>query len=328
MAVQQEHGQVAGGGAETVARHPAAGARGARTATQGGPLAELRDTMTAEIEAMARHVTSGGGGIDDDTLRLLEAIETERTPTMAVLCAAHATLAEQVAPATPRAVRAMQQGFRTTGWRVFFGPTPAIRRLSGANATFALMFFGLSLTPYINHQTISLSIYDQSGLELLIKLLFILSAAGLGATFGALFDIWQEISEGKFDPISESAHWMRIGLGVIAGLILSELIATDAGLGASAAAATEGERPPLITEPLIALAGGFSAGLLHTVVTRFVSALQSAFAPGGPSVRQLPSSRSLPSRAASRNADAAAPVPPGDQRSAPPPGPGPGGAGG
>ena len=232
----------------------------------------IRGNLMCEIDAMARHLLSGGGALDAQTLAVLQKIEAGQAPEIAELSEAHANLSVLIAPATPRAIRSLSEDRHARGWRVIFGPSPPIRRLTLANFLFALLFFGLSLSSHINEETVALSIYQQSGLDLMMKLLFLMAAAGLGASFGALFEIWQEVNEGRFDPLTESAHWMRIGLGLVAGLVLSEVVKTDPSAGSL------GDRT-MIAEPLLAMVGGFSAGVLHLVVTRLVSAIESTFRP-------------------------------------------------
>lgn len=246
--------------------------RGPRPAAPPAMLEDFRDELMCELEMMARHLCSGGGALDPQTIVVLRRLESGERPTIKELAEAHGALAALVAPATPRAIRALQEGTRMRGWGVLLGPTAPIRRLTIANLFFALLFFGISLSPAINEQTISLSIYDQSGTSLLTKLVFLLAAAGLGASFGALFEVWQEIAEGRFDPITESTHWMRIGLGLVAGLTLSELVTTGRDIGGS-----EGF---LMAEPILALIGGFSARLLHMIVNRLIAAVETAFDPG------------------------------------------------
>lgn len=232
----------------------------------------FRTTLLVEIDAMSRHLLSEGRQIDEMTAAILQRLERDEQPTIEELTEAHNNLAGIIAPATPRAICALKEGQGAGGLARLLGPTPAVRRLTGANLLFALLFFGLSVSPTINHETIALSIYDQSGSALVIKLLFIMSAAGLGASFGALFEVWHEISEGRFDPLTESAHWMRIALGLVAGLVLAEIVGPEQS-GATAATGSS------MAEPLLALVGGFSARLVHLVVTRIVTAVEHTFEP-------------------------------------------------
>jgi hypothetical protein len=120
----------------------------------------------------------------------------------------------------------------------------------------------MSLSPLINSETLSRDIYDLSGITLVIPLLFLLSAAGLGATFGALFDAYQFVSEGHFDARFDCVYWARIGLGLVSGLMLAELIPTSGGT-------------KLLERPLLALLGGFSVAVVHRILQRLVNSVES-----------------------------------------------------
>ena len=70
-------------------------------------------------------------------------------------------------------------------------------------------------------------------------------------------------------------------LGLIAGLMLSVLISKDAFKG-GAGVVTLFE--PGIIHPLLAMLGGFSADLLHTILNRLVEAVESLFRGGSKNV--------------------------------------------
>ena len=130
-------------------------------------------------------------------------------------------------------------------------------------------------------ETIVPSIYELQGTDLAIKLVLIMSAAGLGASFAVLFDVWNDLANNRYDPLAESANWMRIGLGVIAGLILAEIVGSEHVIvGADTTVNTP--KIPVISDPLLALIGGFSATVLHMIMSSIVEAFRRAFnATGG-----------------------------------------------
>lgn len=70
------------------------------------------------------------------------------------------------------------------------------------------------------------------------------------------------IVEGSFDPRYEPSYWIRFGLGLIAGLILTELVPF--------VPAADGE-PARFAKPLLALLGGFSAVLVYRILERLVT---------------------------------------------------------
>lgn len=103
-----------------------------------------------------------------------------------------------------------------------------------------------------------------------MKFIFPVAAAGLGASFGALFDVRGDLRAERFDPKAESAHWMKVGRGFVTGLALTEIFQTG-----NAAAGEDSAAGPA----LLALVGGSSAGLLHIALSRLVNAVKSLFAP-------------------------------------------------
>jgi hypothetical protein len=235
------------------------------------PAAEtLRAELTEEIVAMLRYATSGGsaGEVDPAAGEVIDRLAEDGTRlTTSELLEAHRALKLLVAPATPAGIRTYCE--MRAGAGPLLGPHATIRRLSCANVLFMFLFFATSLTPLVNVETIHLSVYEQSGLPLFFKLLLITAVGGIGATFAVLFEAWEDVRQCRFDPVMESAYWLQIGLGVVAAITLTEIVQTGAP--------EQGE--VTIKEPLIALAGGFSAGLLHVVLSRVVKTIRNFFAP-------------------------------------------------
>lgn len=103
--------------------------------------------------------------------------------------------------------------------------------------------------------------------------LSIIAAAGLGATFAALFDLSTSLSDRTFKIGEEYAYISRILLGLVAGVILAVLIPVEE-LGG----------PESFTAPLLALLGGFSSPLVRRVLQQLVSAVEALFT-GDPEAR-------------------------------------------
>ena len=230
----------------------------------------LRSELIEEIIAMIHYGSSNGlsGSVEPAATEVFDRLaDGGEMPALADLLGAHHALKVFIAPATPAGVRIYCQ-MRGSRARLL-GPHATIRRLSLANLLFMLLFFATSLSTLINSETIHLSVYEQSGAPLLFKLLFITAVAGIGASFAVLFEAWEDIRRRRFDPVMESSYWLQIGLGVVAGIVLTEIVQTGApGPGAGS-----------VKEPLVALAGGFSAGLLHVVLSRVVKAIRNIFEP-------------------------------------------------
>lgn len=128
------------------------------------------------------------------------------------------------------------------------------------------MLISIGLSPHVNENTIIHGIMMNQGIELLLNLLFLLACAGLGASFSALFQANNYIASMNYDPRYDSSYWSKILLGLIAGLILVELLPTD--IYQEGSMKTFGK-------PALAILGGFSATLVHRVLQRLVDTLES-----------------------------------------------------
>ncbi len=228
----------------------------------------LREQLLSECLVMFRFALSSGLELPKPILDVLGALD--RQPELGLelpaLAAIYGQLLQLTAPATPRGLRMMQDDERAHRVLHSLGPVPSMRYLMMAAVIFSVLFFGISLLPEINRATLAPDIYDMYGLKLFWVLTFLLSAAGLGATFGALFEAYQYVAEGRYDTKYDSLYWTRIGLGLVSGLMLAELLPQASG-------------SELLERPLLALLGGFSASVVHRVLQRLVEVAEGVFAP-------------------------------------------------
>jgi hypothetical protein len=239
------------------------------TTAPRGMTVPLRAQLGTQCQVMLHYVLSEGKELPQTFLDLLDLLdrETEEPVGLPLLVELHRVLARAVSPATPGGLALIDEDRRSHPRLHGFGPVASIRYLMVAALGFSLMFFGISLSPDINPVAVNQDIFNSSGLQLASVLVFLLSAAGLGATFGALFDAYQSISDGSYDPRFDAVYWARIGLGLISGLMLAELIPQPQG----------GETT--LARPLLALLGGFSAAVVYRILARLVDALGSVFVP-------------------------------------------------
>jgi hypothetical protein len=147
------------------------------------------------------------------------------------------------------------------------GPIVNVRLLLAAAFVFLALFIALSVNPCLTVQTMNADIYLLDGLDQLVVLAFLLSAAGIGATFQALFTAQRFVSDSNYDPRHDGSYWILIGLGLVAGLLLSVLLPLEMSSASS----------PSMAKPLLALLGGFSAGLVYRILQRLVDTVDSLF---------------------------------------------------
>jgi hypothetical protein len=171
---------------------------------------------------------------------------------------AHETLSKIVAPAKPASILFLYEEEQKEHFLKFLGAVPFVRRMTLIAIVMLVAFIAISLSPEINNKPETWDLFQSSGWSLLLKELFLISAAGLGASFTALFKANQFIVQGTFNPTHESIYWTRLILRIVAGMILATLIpienAVDADFG----------------KPLLAMLGGFSADIVYLVINRLM----------------------------------------------------------
>jgi len=179
---------------------------------------------------------------------------------------AHRRLSQIVAPATPRVIIYLQREAQSKSPLRFLGPVPLVRHMMLAAILCLVLLLALSLSPDVNLIEDGKSLLDPnaSGPVLLLNELFLLAAAGLGASFAALFRANRYIARGKYDHRVNSCYWIQFVLGLIAGLVLAELVPLSN-------ASLQNYAKPI----LLALLGGFSATVVYHILERLLEAAES-----------------------------------------------------
>lgn len=145
---------------------------------------------------------------------------------------------------------------------------PLLRWLTAATLGLLVLFVLLAATPGAR---LAMDL-DAGGTavfgELLLRELFLISAAGLGACLIALYRASREVGRGTYDPEFDHTFVQRIVLGMAVGLILAELVPLDGGDDGTLTA---------LGRPAVALVGGFAASVVHRVLSRLITALEALF---------------------------------------------------
>lgn len=230
---------------------------------------DMREQVLHECSAMARYALASGMAVPP---QLMATIENVRDTTggqasdIAALTRAHTQLAKLVAPATPRALLLM--GDEHDGPRLaWLGHVGLARRMMGAALIAMLAFLGISLVPLVDFSNKTLQ--NTSGLDALVLEVWWLSAAAMGASFALLMQVSDYIVRRTYDPKYEPTYWIKLLLGIMAGLILVGLLPIPQTGGAG------GE----LTRPAVALLGGFSGSAVYRILIRLVEAVESFFRP-------------------------------------------------
>lgn len=160
-----------------------------------------------------------------------------------------------------------RRGLALTG-----SPVPLVRWLLLATLVFLVGFVLFAATPQARAAGAGLGlgagVSAQTFGTLLLRELFLLCAAALGACLTALYRAGKEVARGSYDPELDHTFLQRILLGMAAGLVVAELlpIGADGDTGLST-----------LGRPAVALVGGFAADVAHSILSRLVAALETLF---------------------------------------------------
>lgn len=196
--------------------------------------------------------------------------DTDGNGIVRLLATIHDQLARIVAPATPRTIHLLAMESAKGGFWHFLGPVPLVRRMMLAAIICLFAIVALSLSDQVNMVNIGKDWLVLSGYVLLNNLLFLLASAGLGASFQALFQANRYVVAGTFDPKYESSYWIRFVLGLIAGLLLAELVPLR-----SAEATETGGIIGGFGKPALAMLGGFASAVIYRLIHRLITAVES-----------------------------------------------------
>jgi hypothetical protein len=244
----------------------------------------LREQIYLECRAMTEYSLANGKIIPAEAIKNIEAMEDYSIPAekdnripnirkdldITPLLDTHSLLVRIIEPATPRTILLLDMEQRSNSVFKFLGAVSLIRQLMMASLISLFMFVVLMASPYIDSDKLADDVLTAEGFDQFARLFFYISAAGLGASFAALYQANSYISKGTYDPSYQSSYWIRFSLGIIAGLLLAILISEKAVQGGDML--SHG-----VMRPLLALLGGFSADLLYTFLNRMEETFKSLF---------------------------------------------------
>jgi len=247
----------------------------------------LKDSLAKECRVMAEYAMSNGKPLDARQVEALSKDDDELTS--AELLPVYNYLLLLVKPAKPGTLILFEKNRQSDNVFKFLGPLPIIRRFMLVAVVSLLALIAFSLSPDVNATSIELSMLQGSGIDQALRLGFLLAAASVGASFYALFRMNHFINQGTFDVKYSSTYWARYVVGIVAGILLSELfivfinpdtvVQVDDHISADAGLSEKGilNTTRYLLKPILAILGGFSANLVYRILNRLVEAIESLF---------------------------------------------------
>lgn len=240
--------------------------------------AVIANQLLKECKVMAKYALGSGLMVSVKTLQAIDdfaksrvgriqinSAQTKQEPaqaSLAQIAEAHADLVEVIKPTPPRTLLLF------AARRSFFGfpdSIPLVEHLTWTAVTCIALF--VTMSTLVHTDAIKLivelggSSVPQGWINYLATLFYYLAAAGLGASFSALFEVNRYIVDGTFDPKYVFSYTIRFVLGLIAGLTLAIVLGDKVD--------------PQFTKALLAILGGYSSPVLERILNRFVEVLES-----------------------------------------------------
>lgn len=239
----------------------------------GGPaFCSVFEQLELECRAMVSYALKQGMAMSPDLpgrlaeLRVMPGASLHGESGARELASLHRQLVRAIHPATPQAVVLIERERLRGGWLRWLGPIPLIRTLTLTSVGCLASVVGLAMSSLVNAHNITLGFLDSSGSTLGWNVMFILACAGLGAAFSALFQAHRYVADATYDPRFDSSYAARMILGLIAGLILVELLPENLFAESSLGA---------FGKPALAMMGGFSASAVYRLLQRMVEVMET-----------------------------------------------------
>ncbi|MBO3700418.1 hypothetical protein [Roseivirga sp. E12] len=192
-------------------------------------------------------------------------------------------LSNLVKPAMPGTLLLFEKNRQSNSRFKKLGPLPIVRWFMVVAIISLFSLIAISLFPQVDNITMQYSMLQGSGWSQFERLMFLLAASSVGASFYALFKMNGYIQQGTFDMKYATTYWSRYVLGLVAGVLLSELfVVFIETLPANPQPATSNDQAPLtsapyLIKPILAILGGFSANLVYRILNKLIDTVESLF---------------------------------------------------
>ena len=187
---------------------------------------------------------------------------------------AHNLLCKNIAPATPKSISFTRQLNQDSNGKSIFKKLPLLRNLILLALFFLVAYIATGMTTEVNNDSLDKGMMNNSGVPLLLNIVYLGSVAGLGVLFYLLKDVSTSLKNGSLIPENAISYLSQIILGIIAGLIMSEIIAFYT---------SDPQKINLFNKSVLALIGGFSSDAIFSILQGIINRIKNIFLTPNPS---------------------------------------------
>jgi len=223
-------------------------------------IAELSD----EINNMLSFAVYNGIIINTEVNALIQNSSVDN------LINAHNLLSKNIAPATPKSIQYTKKLYQKGESKSLFSKLPIVRNLILLALFFLATFIATSLSGDVDNDSLDKGVLDNEGISLLLNLAFLCAVSGLGVSFYLLKSVSTSAKNSTLVPEDTIYYIAMIILGVIAGLISSEIISFYR---------TDPTDINLFNKSILALIGGFSSDAIFSILQSIIDRIKAIFIP-------------------------------------------------
>lgn len=223
---------------------------------------KIINELKKEIDGMLSYAIYNGISINTEVNSLIQ------NDTQGDLIQAYNLLIKNVAPAKPKSIDYIKKLYEEEEGKSVFYKLPLVRNLMLLTLLFLLFFVLTGMSHDVNNDSLDEGLMNNHGLSLLLNIGFLASVSGLGVLFFLLKKISSSISEGTLIPEETIIYISQIMLGIISGLILSEIISFYS---------TNPKEIDLFSKSILALIGGFSSDSIFVILQGIIDKVKSIF---------------------------------------------------
>ncbi|ARV05236.1 hypothetical protein BTO04_00360 [Polaribacter sp. SA4-10] len=220
---------------------------------------EVLDELSEEINNMLSYAVHNGIIIKTEVNSLIQNSNVND------LINAHNLLCKNIAPATPKSIFFLKGLTRNSSKKMFISRLPGIRNLLILALFFLIMFIASGMSVEVNSVNLSKGILGNDGFQLLKIIIYLASISGMGVLFFLLKNIITSLKEGTLIPEDSVEYSIQILLGIIAGIIMTEIV--PPGLLSNSS----------FDKPVLALLGGFSSDAIFSILKGIIDKLKNIF---------------------------------------------------
>ena len=172
-------------------------------------------------------------------------------------------LSDVIRPATAASITYIQSAAHK---KYFISPFSIVKDLVILGMLSIIVFIGVSVSPYVNEQDLNKGVLHNSGLEMLHSLVFICATACLGAIFSISIQVVRKLS--TYTLTLTDTHYFKslIVLGIISGLIMSELMGMDV---------SNQQTGVMNSKMTMALLGGTASEILYIILNILMNKIRN-----------------------------------------------------